>query len=156
MAKIHDSLALTDAEIDQLMSTVGRCRIATLGPGEDINLTPMTFGWAGGKAYIFARGQKVANLRSGPKATVLVDVGEAWRELKGIMMRGEAHVLEDADAEAADEHLAAAQLNLGRKHGLTAEDGKVKPYAATATDRSRRWLVFEPRHVVTWNNENLP
>lgn len=155
MAKIADHLRLSHDEIDALMAREPRLRIATVGPGTDINLTPMTFGWAGGRVYVFGRGQKIANLRRNPTATVLVDVGDRWRELKGIMMRGRARVLEDAQAEAADPHLAVARLNLGEKHGLHGDDGVVTPYAATASGRSRRWIVFTPKTVVSWNNERL-
>ena len=155
MARIADSLRMTEAEIDALMREQGRIRIATVGPGSDINLTPMTFGWAGGRVYIFGRGQKVANLRRNPTATVLVDVGDAWRELKGVMMRGRGRVLEDAAAEAADPYLADAQLNIGAKSGLKDEQGGVRPHAVSASGRSRRWIVFEPERIVSWNNERL-
>ena len=73
-----------------------------------------------------------------------MDVGEQWRELKGIMMRGSASVLESREVEAADPRLAAAQLNLGSKHELTRE-GVTVPYAASASGKSRRWIVFTPR-----------
>ena len=109
MAKIDPTLHLSQNEIDDLMSSESRCRIATIGPGSDINLTPMTFGWAGGAVYIFGRGQKVANLRRNEVATILVDIGEARKELKGIMMRGTAVVLESQEDEMRDEHLAQAQ-----------------------------------------------
>ena len=155
MARISTELRLSEEEVDALMSAETRLRIATLGPGTEINLTPMTFGWAGGRVYIYARGQKVANLRRNPTATVLVDVGDAWRELQGIMMRGEAKVLESEADEKADPFLAQAQLNLGKKHGLT-KDGAHEPYAPSASGRSRRWIVFTPRTVVSWDNSKLP
>ena len=155
MAKIARSLRMSEAEIDALMQQEARIRIATIGPGTDINLTPMTFGWAGGRVYIFGRGQKVANLRRNPTATVLVDVGEAWRELQGVMMRGRARVLEDALAEAADPHLAEAQLNIGAKSGLKDDDGAIRPHAVSASGRSRRWIVFEPERIVSWDNARL-
>lgn len=155
MAKIAASLRMTEAEIDELMRETSRIRIATIGPGSDINLTPMTFGWAGGRVYIFGRGQKVANLRRNQTATVLVDVGEAWRELKGVMMRGRARILEDEAAEAADPHLEEAQLDVGAKSGLRAESGAIKPHAASASGRSRRWIVFEPERIVSWDNSRL-
>ena len=154
MAKISSSLSLSSGEIDDLMRTESRLRIATIGPRDEINLTPMTFGWAAGKVYVFARGQKIANLRRNKTATVLVDVGSEWRELQGIMMRGHAHVLENKEDEAANEHLEEAQLNLGEKHNLR-EDGVIVPYAATASGRSRRWIVFTPTTVVSWNNQRL-
>ena len=114
----------------------------------------MTFGWAAGNIYIFARGQKVANLRRRATATVLIDTGSAWRELKGIMIYGLAKVLETAAEEGQDHGLAEARLNLGLKHNLK-EDGAIKPYPATASGNSRRWIVFTPEKVISWNNENL-
>jgi nitroimidazol reductase NimA-like FMN-containing flavoprotein (pyridoxamine 5'-phosphate oxidase superfamily) len=155
MAKIADQLKLTEQELIAIMQRESRLRIATIGPGSDINLTPMTFGWANGKVYIFGRGQKIANLRRNPTATVLVDIGEAWRELKGVMLKGRAEVLEDAQAEQAEPDLFAAQLNLGHKHGLNAE-GEIEPYRATASGNSRRWIVFTPEKVVSWDNSKLP
>jgi nitroimidazol reductase NimA-like FMN-containing flavoprotein (pyridoxamine 5'-phosphate oxidase superfamily) len=155
MAKIAASLRLNSAEIDAIMRKESRLRIATIGPGEDINLTPMTFGWAGGCVYIFGRGQKVANIRRSGTATVLVDTGNNWRELKGIMMRGNATVLESAEAEDADPHLSEAQNNLGEKHNLI-KAGKPSPYSATASGRSRRWIVFTPQTTVSWDNARLP
>ena len=154
MAKIDSSLQLTQIEIDNLMSTLSRCRIATIGPGTDINLTPMTFGWASGKVYIFGRGQKITNLRRNNSATVLVDIGDSWTELKGIMMRGAAKILETQVDEKQDEGLEQAMHNLGQKHDLT-KGGKRIPYTATASGRSRRWIVFQPNNIVSWNNEKL-
>jgi len=154
MARISTSLHLQPGEIDQIMSVEKRLRIATVGPGEDLNLKPMTFGWAAEKVYLFARGQKVANLRRQSRCTILVDTGEAWRELKGIMMRGSARVLEDASAETADEDLMSAQLNLGDKHNLM-KNGVTEPYSQSASGKSRRWIVFTPEKVVSWNNNKL-
>ena len=154
MAKIAAHLRLTSAEIDTLLSEESRCRIATLGAQGDINLTPMTFGWARGCIYIFARGQKIADLRRSPAATVLVDVGTTWPTLKGIMLKGQAKILEDAQAEADDPGLYEAQLNLGKKHGL-GTPADPEPYRASASGRSRRWIVFSPAAEVSWNNERL-
>ena len=154
MARIDNKLRMEPALINAIMEAEPRLRIATLGPAADINLTPMTFGWAGGHVYLFGRGQKVANLRRTPTATVLVDTGDAWTELRGIMMRGEARVLEDLQAEKADPYLQEACENIGVKHGLV-RDGKPAAYKATASGKSRRWIVFTPRRTVSWDNQNL-
>jgi nitroimidazol reductase NimA-like FMN-containing flavoprotein (pyridoxamine 5'-phosphate oxidase superfamily) len=154
MAKIADSLKLSESEIDELMQRETRIRIATIGPGAEINLTPMTFGWTHGLVYIFGRGQKIVNVRRNSTATILVDVGSAWQELKGIMMRGRAKILENKTDESADPWLREAQLNLGRKSGLI-KDGEVQPYAASASGNTRRWIVFQPTSVVSWDNARL-
>ena len=155
MAKIAPTLQLNSVEIDDVMRSESRLRIATIGPGSEINLTPMTFGWAAGLVYIFGRGQKVINIRRNSTATVLVDLGVQWRELKGVMFRGDAMILESKETERADPHLQEAQLDLGRKHGLHTDDGRIKAYEATASGESRRWIVFRPRTVVSWDNAKL-
>ncbi len=147
---IPKELALTPDEIDEIMSASWNMRIATNGPGDRINLTPLWFGWAGGRVYTFCRGQKVANLRRDSACTVLVDKNERFPELQGIMLQGRAVVLEDAEAEAADPHLEEARLQMGAKYGQP--DGR---HAASAAGRNRRWVVLEPERTVTWDNFKL-
>ena len=147
---IPKELALTPDQIDEIMSTSWNMRIASIGPRERINLTPLWFGWAGGRVYTFCRGQKIANLRRNPAATVLVDLNERFPELQGIMLQGRAAVLEDEAAEKADPHLEEARLQMGQKYGQP--EGR---HAATAAGRSRRWVVLEPDHTVTWDNFKL-
>ncbi|MGE0621916.1 MAG: pyridoxamine 5'-phosphate oxidase family protein [Pseudomonadales bacterium] len=151
-------LALDDGQIEELMTTCWNCRIATIGPGQRINLTPMWFGWAGGKVYIYGRGQKVVNLRRNPTCTIIVDRNEKFPELQAVMMQGKATVLEDAAAEAADPHLAEARAQIGRKynggHGRPPVDDP-QPMAATARGSNGRWMVFQPESTVTWDNFKL-
>ncbi|MEE8078250.1 MAG: hypothetical protein V3T18_04575, partial [Pseudomonadales bacterium] len=56
-------IILSPSEIDELMSESWNLRVASVGPGSRINVTPMWFGWAGGAVYFFGRGQKIVNLR---------------------------------------------------------------------------------------------
>jgi len=107
-------LALDDAQIEEIMTSSWNCRIATVGPGSRINVTPMWFGWAGGRVYIYGRGQKVVNLRRDPTCTIIVDRNEKFPELQAIMMQGAATVLEDADAEAADRILVKRGSRWGK------------------------------------------
>jgi hypothetical protein len=87
MARIPAELGLTAEELDELMTTSWNMRVATVGPGERINLTPLWFGCAAGRVYFFGRGQKIANLRRSPVCTVLVDRNEQYAELEGAMFQ---------------------------------------------------------------------
>jgi nitroimidazol reductase NimA-like FMN-containing flavoprotein (pyridoxamine 5'-phosphate oxidase superfamily) len=152
-------LALDPAQIEDLMTTQWNMRIATIGPGSRINLTPMWFGWGGGRLYFFGRGQKVVNLRRNPVCTVIVDRNEKFPELQAIMIQGRGRVLEDAAGEAADPHLPAVRRQMGIKynggHGRPPADDP-PPNSASAGGRNRRWVVIEPEHIVTWDNFKLP
>ena len=151
-------LALDDDQVQEIMTSSWNCRIATVGPGSRINLTPMWFGWAGGRVYIYGRGQKVVNLRRNPTCSIIVDRNEKFPELQAVMLQGTAVVLEDETAEAADPHLEEARTQMGRKynggHGRPPADDP-PPNAATARGANGRWMVFTPDNQVTWDNFKL-
>ena len=154
---ISRELSLSAAELDELMLSSWNMRIATVGPGTRLNLTPLWFGWAGGNIYTFCRGQKVTNLRRDPVATILVDRNERFPELQGAMFQGRAVVLEDADAENGDSHLEEARMQMGAKYagGHGESDAAPRRNAATARGRSGRWVRFEPAKLVTWDNYKI-
>lgn len=151
-------LALDGAQIAEIMTSCWNCRIATVGPGARINLTPMWFGWAGGRVYIYGRGQKVVNLRRNPTCSIIIDRNERFPELQAVMLQGSAIVLEDAAAEAADPHLAEARVQMGRKynggHGEPAV-AEPPPNGATARGENGRWIVMVPDSTLTWDNFKL-
>ena len=159
MARIPPQLSLSAAELDELMTTSWNMRVATVGPGERINVTPLWFGWADGRVYFFGRGQKVANLRRNPVCTVLVDRNERYPELQGAMFQGRATVLENVEDEDADPHLEDVRWQMGTKysggHGEPLSTERVR-YPMTATGRSARWVVFQPDRLITWDNHKLP
>ena len=151
-------IALDEAQITDLLSNDWNIRIASVDANGRINLTPMWFGWMGGKIFIFGRGQKVVNLRRNPTCTVLGDRNEKFPELQAIMMQGTARVLETAEEEAAESELAAAQAQMGAKynggHGRPPLSDP-PPMRSTAGGRNRRWIVFTPERTVTWDNLKL-
>jgi len=151
-------LALTPEQIDELMTTQWNMRIASIGPGERINLTPMWFGWAGGCVYFFGRGQKVVNFRRNGACSVIVDRNEKFPELQAVMIQGQAKVLETAEDEVADPHLDQARRQMGIKynggHGR-APVAEPPPFGGSAAGRSRRWVVVTPDRIVTWDNFKL-
>lgn len=159
MARIAAELGLTPEELDDLMTTSWNMRVATVGPGERINLTPLWFGWGGGRIYFYCRGQKITNLRRNPSCTVLVDRNERFPELQGAMFQGRAVVLEDEAAEADDPHLEEVRWQMGTKyaggHGEAAPAGRQRN-PASARGRSWRWVVFSADKVITWDNFKLP
>jgi len=157
MARIPTELGLSAEELDELMTTSWNMRIATVGPGERINVTPLWFGWAGGGVYFYGRGQKIANLRRSSVCTVLVDRNERYPELTGAMLQGHATVLEDAAAEEADSHLEDVRWQMGAKYagGHGEAPGEPVRNPATASGRSARWVVFTPQRMVTWDNHKL-
>ena len=157
-AALPRQIPLASEQIDEIMAAQWTMRVATIGPGSRINLTPMWFAWAGGAIYFFGRGQKIVNLRRNPVCTVIVDRNEKFPELQGVMLQGQGRVLEDAEAEKGDPHLANVRAQIGVKYnggyGQPLLDTP-PPFAATARGRNRRWVVMAPEYVISWDHCKL-
>lgn len=155
---ISKKLALSDEQLEELMQSSWNLRIATVGPGDRINLTPMWFGWAEGKIFIYGRGQKVVNIRRNPACSIIVDRNEKFPELQAAMFQGRARVLETA----ADEQSESGMAEVRRQMGVKYAGGHGEPAGAEATDnnataagKTARWIVFTPDRLVTWDNFKL-
>lgn len=157
MAPIPQELALTPDQLDELMITNWNMRIATIGPGTRINLTPLWFGWGGGKIYTYCRGQKVVNLRRNSTCTIVVDRNDRFPELQGVMFQGNAQVLETADDENAEPHLEEVRMQMGAKYAGGHGEASAEPKRNNATVRGRhgRWVVLTPDKTVSWDNFKL-
>ena len=74
------------------------------------------------------------------------------------MILGQGRVLEDAAAEAADQHLQEIRVQMAKKynggHGKPATNNP-QPVASTAGGSTRRWIVVTPKSIVTWDNFKL-
>lgn len=149
-------LQLTPNELDELMNKNWIARIATIGPGDRINLTAMYFGWGGGRVYMYCRGQKVVNLRRNPSCTVHVDQNELFPQLQAAMIQGKGVVLETAEEEAADPYLEEVRKNWGEKYSARHEGRAGRPNPATAGGKNRRWVVVVPDRIITWDNTKIP
>lgn len=156
---IRPDLALTPQEQDEILRSEWNMRISTVSPSGRANLTPLWFVWHDDRVWSYCRGQKVDNLRRDPRCTVLVDRAVRFQELQGVMIQGDAVVLEDTAAEQAETGLVEVRRLYGIKyHGGHGENAEAEPapMAASARGRSWRWVVITPTTTVTWDNTKLP
>ena len=141
-----------DTALDSIASAAWTLRIATRGPGNCLNLTPLWFYWAGGNFYAFTRGQKLANLRRDPNCTVTIDGGDRYPELHGVMVHATARILDDAAAEKKDDNLdSVVREGMGEKYAEGGGPGAGSRNESTAF-RGWRWIVIEPLAVTSWDN----
>lgn len=156
--KTSGNFPLSEEETDAFLRQAKIIRVASQGLNGRINLAPLWFCWAGGKIYAFTRGQKIRNLRRDPNCTMMVDRNEHYPELQGVMLVGTVRVLEDAAAEAADEHLDSMVRDaMGAKYAMggfgTAGSSRNQ---STAMGDDWRWIVFTPERGFSWDNKKLP
>ena len=156
---ISKRLSMSEDLLTDLMMNTWNMRIATIGPGVEINLTPMWFGWAGGKIFTYGRGQKVVNVRRNPVCSIIVDRNERFPELQAAMFQGRARVLETAAEEEAELGMDIVREQMGVKYAGGQGEPKTAvttPNRATARGETARWIVFTPNKQITWDNFKLP
>ena len=95
----------------------------------------------------YGRSQKAVNLRRNPHVALLVESGTRYDELKGILIRGRAEVLDDLElcvrvlTRIQTKHLGEAAGNLGD--------------VMRAQARKRVVLKITPERISSWDHRKL-
>src|SRR5215469_9472792 len=93
----------------------------------------------------YGKAQKVVNIRRNPKVALMVEAGDDYAELRGVMIRGRCEILEgEAAVRAAFEGRAVAQTN----------PAPVNP-GAVASASKRVVLKIVPEKIVSWDHRKL-
>jgi PPOX class probable F420-dependent enzyme len=123
---------------------------ATNGPGGWPHLMPLWYTVRGRDvwAWTYAKSQKVRNLERDPRATLQVEAGEPYHELRGAMI--EARVTLHRDTELVVEF--GLEL-LARYGNATGGEGFVDVVRAQAAKRVA--MQFEPVRTATWDHRKL-
>lgn len=124
--------------------------VGTIGPHGRPHLMPLWYVPEGDQlvAWTFAKSQKSKNLERDPRATVQVEAGVEYQELRGVMF--ECDVLVERDPERVAE--------FGRKIFTRYGGGDLSPEAAEMVERQaakRIGMRFVPTRTVTWDHRKL-
>ena len=101
---------------------------------------PLWYFRDGDDIYLPARGQRRVNVQRNPKVSLLVEDGQQVAELRGLLIQGDATLIEDAD-----EVLRLAQ-NAARSRSVAEDDlpTEVRPGMA--------YIKVTPRRMRSWDN----
>lgn len=139
----RERLALLDAERVVIVSS--------LGPRGWPHSMPMWFVIRDGDVWLWTYGksQKVRNLERDPRATLLVEAGKAYEELRGVMIEAEAELHADPDM------VLALGRELGARYGDGAPLGSEAERALAAQANKRVAIHFRPVKTVTWDHRKM-
>ena len=98
----------------------------------------------------FGKSQKVLNWRRDPKATLLVESGVEYAELKGVVIYADCEVIDDLDA-VKDTLVAINSRGRDLDDGARAQLRE----AVSGTAAKRVVLKFTPKRYVTWDHTKL-
>lgn len=98
----------------------------------------------------FRKSQKVLNFRRDPRASLLVESGQDYAELKSVLVY--------ADCEVIDDSATVRNVLVGvNTKGRTVNDDEVAQLlgAVSKTAEKRVVLKFRPRQIISWDHAKL-
>jgi PPOX class probable F420-dependent enzyme len=148
MPSRRDQITMSDAQLRAFLAEQRVVTCATIGPDGRPHLMPLWYavddlvlrGWT------YAKSQKAKNLERDPHATLQVEDGELYEELRGVMMEC------DVAIERDPERVADFGRALFERFGATGPD--VEAMIAQQAPK-RIGLTFTPTRTVSWDHSKL-
>jgi nitroimidazol reductase NimA-like FMN-containing flavoprotein (pyridoxamine 5'-phosphate oxidase superfamily) len=152
MPSRRETIAMTAEELRAYLARQRRIILVTNGPDGFPHPMPMNYGTdPEGRIIIatFRKSQKVRNLERDPRATLLVQSGETYAELKSAILYCQTEIISDPDAIAANMAMISADsamrssMSAGMKEQVRASLAK------------RVVLRFTLQRVISWDHGKL-
>lgn len=147
----RSQIVMSDDEVATFVEQQRTATLATNGPGGVPHLIAMWYGLIDGKVYFEtkAKSQKAVNLRRDPRASVMIEAGHTYDQLRGVAIEGTATLIEDT---TADEYWAAAISVYERYNGPYSEE--VHQFVEIMMNK-RIVVRIDPTRVRSWDHRKL-
>ena len=126
--------------------------ISTLGPRGWPHSMPMWFTVREGEIWVwtYAKSQKVRNLERDPRATLLVETGTEYLELRGVQIEAEAELVRDPEA------VLDFGTELALRHSGDIDSIEGDAAAALRAQAAKRVAIrFRPVRTASWDHRKL-
>jgi PPOX class probable F420-dependent enzyme len=146
----RDQIKMTDEEVAAFLGEQRTVICATNGPNGWPHLMPLWYTVRDGTiwAWTYAKSQKVLNLERDPHATLQVEAGEEYAELRGVMIEAETVVHHDTEL------VTAFGLELFERYG-NATGGEEFKDVVRAQAAKRVAMEFVQHRIATWDHRKL-
>jgi PPOX class probable F420-dependent enzyme len=148
----RDQIKLTPDELEELLGSERVAIVSSNGPRGWPHSMPLWFVPRQGEVWIwtYAKSQKVRNLERDPRATVLLETGDSYGELRGAMIEAEAEIHRDFETVIG----FAEELTLRYSEGISSVEGDAKA-ALEAQAPKRVAIRFRAVRTATWDHRKL-
>ena len=145
-------ITLSEADRRNLIETERVVVVASFGPRAWPHLMPLWYVPRNGEiwVYTYAKSQKVQNLERDARATLLIETGHEYAELRGVMIEAEA----DIHRDPAEVFALAKDLTIRYADGLSSVEGDTAKQLEEQA-RKRVAIRFVGRRVATWDHRKL-
>jgi PPOX class probable F420-dependent enzyme len=148
----RDQIKLSEAELLELLDSERVAAVTSLGPRGWPHSMPLWFVPRDGEVWIwtYAKSQKVRNLERDPRATILIETGHEYGELRGAMIEAEAEIHRDLDTVLG----FAEELTIRYAEGISSVEGDARAgFEAQAPKRVA--IRFRAVRTASWDHRKL-
>jgi PPOX class probable F420-dependent enzyme len=144
-------ITMTSEEITDFLAAGKVANFATIGPNGRPHLVPLWYvpHGDGVATWTYASSQKAANLRRLGQATVLVETGETYDQLRGVSMECDVRLVEDT------EQFARIGADMMRRYNSNEEIATAASQFVRVQAAKRVGLVCTPTKIVSWDHRKL-
>jgi PPOX class probable F420-dependent enzyme len=152
MPSRRDQIKLSDKERAELLATERVVVVSSHGPRGWPHMMPLWYVLRDCEIWVwtYAKSQKVKNLERDPRATLLVETGVEYGELRGVMIEADAELIRDTD-EIVE---FGKELTIRYSGGIESVEGDAAA-ALVAQAPKRVAIHFHPRRVASWDHRKL-
>jgi PPOX class probable F420-dependent enzyme len=124
-----------------------KAALATIDKDEYPHVVAMNFLAKDGAFYMtsYAKAQKVVNIRRNPTVGLMIEAGNPYSELRGVMVRGHCEIIEGAEA------VRAAFAAMAQARGATT----ARPRGSVDSASKRVVLKIIPEKITSWDHSKL-
>jgi Pyridoxamine 5'-phosphate oxidase len=160
----RQQIRMSAAEVDSFLADERTVTCATIGPRGWPHLMPLWYvlreasaGGAGPRlwAWTYAASQKVRNLERDPRATLQVETGEAYEELRGVMLECEVIVHRDLQTVASVGAAILLRNSVARGVEQPSQLPSQAHEAVSAQAAKRVALEFSEHRRASWDHRKL-
>jgi PPOX class probable F420-dependent enzyme len=142
---------MSEPELTEFLAEQRVVTVATMGPRSRPHLMPLWYVPQGLEILVwtYEASQKVKNLERDRKATLQVETGDRYSELRGVMLECDADIQRDSD------RVTEIGLSVFTRYSDagTLSDAEVK--AVAKQSEKRVGLRFVPTRIVSWDHRKL-
>jgi PPOX class probable F420-dependent enzyme len=152
MPSRRDQIKLTESEQRELIEGERIVVVSSLGPRGWPHVMPLWYVPRDGEVWIwtYAKSQKVKNLERDPRATLLIETGVEYSELRGLQIEAEAELVRDID-QIVD---YAKALTIRYSEGIESVEGDAAA-GLRAQAPKRVAIHFHPKRIASWDHSKL-
>jgi PPOX class probable F420-dependent enzyme len=152
MPSRRDQIKLTDEERRQLLESERIVVVTSHGPRGWPHVMPLWYVLRDGEIWVwtYAKSQKAKNLERDPRATLMVETGVEYAELRGVMIEAEAELIRDTD-EIVE---FGKELTIRYSEGIDSVEGDAAA-GLVAQAPKRVAIHFHSKRVATWDHRKL-